>query len=68
MFLKDKNQLENTLLNLMTFYFIKPMNFGNVSVNLDATTLLVHKLAAILDNGANSFWKKSTETSIYFSN
>ena len=49
----------------MTFYFIKPMNFDNV---LDATTLLVHILAAILDNGANSFWKKSTETSIYFSN
>ena len=55
MFLKDKNHLENTLLNLMNFYFIKPMNFGNVLVNLDATTLLVHKLAAILDNGANSF-------------
>ena len=55
MFLKDKNHLENTLLTLMTFYFIKPMNFGNVLVNLDATTLLVHKLAAILDNGAISF-------------
>ena len=36
----------------MTFHFIKPMNFDNV---LDATSLLVHKLAAILDNGAISF-------------
>ena len=30
------------LLKTVDFYFIKPMNFDNGFVNLDATTLLVH--------------------------